>query len=262
MSKPFRFVTSNILAELTGRSAANLKEFVEGIKAADESTIFTHTHMAFKEFHFARGIYTNDFSRWVAESVQDDVLAEKLAAIDITDFTDLLELKKNFIKTIEDYLGSIPMIRSAPKGEEFHFYRNIGIISLTAFEVWDLEEFKKALKLVGPRSIFYHFFESRLRLKKKTNDFSAWIEDALGKKDLAQAIEQIDPYVVSLDELADKMIAIIDRHQRQASLEEIIEDKTFSLFARIRLGFVRSRGLPIRDRTKLFFKILRSKRPK
>jgi hypothetical protein len=56
-------------------------------------------------------------------------------------------------------------------------------------------------------SLYFHFFEARLRLDRKTNDFSYWLEQQ-GARDLAGAIDRLDPYIMTLDELRSRIVDI------------------------------------------------------
>ncbi|MCM8792836.1 MAG: DUF5752 family protein, partial [Candidatus Omnitrophica bacterium] len=56
-----------------------------------------------------------------------------------------------------------------------------------------------------------HIFEARLRLEKKTNDFSFWIEDSLGNKKLANEISCLDPYTRTLEDLRIGIIKLIEK---------------------------------------------------
>ncbi|MEE8638418.1 MAG: DUF5752 family protein, partial [Candidatus Margulisiibacteriota bacterium] len=60
--EPFRFYTSSILVEITGKKAHHLKEFVNILKEIDESSIFFHVHHALRDYSFAAGQYSNDFA--------------------------------------------------------------------------------------------------------------------------------------------------------------------------------------------------------
>ena len=73
----------------------------------------------------------------------------------------------------------------------------------------DLEEFLQILQKITIDSIYFHMFESRLRLEKKTNDFSFWIETCIGDKELAGKIAQLDPYTQTLEDLRQRLIGII-----------------------------------------------------
>jgi hypothetical protein len=59
-------------------------------------------------------------------------------------------------------------------------------------------------------SIYFHIFEARLRLQKGTNDFSIWMADSLGEKELAEKIANIDPYIYTIENLRSKIIEYIE----------------------------------------------------
>lgn len=210
---PFEFYTSSQLVEITSKKAAHLKEFVEILKGIEESSIFYHVHHAFREHQFAPGLYTNDFAHWVGEELGEGVLAEKLANINIKDYIDLKSLRVKLVEIVENYLNKATEIRRAPPGHEFCFCKNIGVVQKTRNLVWDLEEFCKTLKKVGLRSLFFHFFEARLRLNRKINDFSNWIKHNFNDDELARQIEALDPYLYTMDELRDRIISLIYREK-------------------------------------------------
>lgn len=206
---PFEFYTSSQLVEITGKKAAHLKEFVEILKEIEGSSLFYHVHHAFREHQFAPGYYVNDFAYWVREELGEVVLAEKLANIKIKDYTNIESLRQKIVEIIEDHLKKAIEIRKASPGREFYFCKNIGVIQKTKHVAWDLNEFCEALKRVGLRSLFFHFFEARLRLGRNTNDFSNWIKFNFGEEELARKIEALDPYLYTMDELRDRIIALI-----------------------------------------------------
>lgn len=211
--KPFKFYTSSLLVEITGKRASHLKEFVEILKTIDESSIFHHIHHSYREFHFVQGGFTNDFARWIDEDLEEYTLAERLMAIDIRDFVDLGCLRKHIIDIVVDYLDKAVEIKKVTPGREFYFNRSIEIIMPTPYKAETLKEFAQALKKVGMRSLYYHFFDAQLRLGKKTNDFSEWMRDSLDDEARANQIEKIDPYLLTMDELRDKIISLCSEKQ-------------------------------------------------
>ena len=114
---------------------------------------------------------------------------------------------------MEEYIQGHPMVkvRFAREGEEFHFVKAVSFILPTDYVVSDLREFSAALGKVTLDSIYFHIFESRLRLEKETNDFSNWIELSLGDKQLAEAIARLDPYTQTLDGLRKTILAIVEK---------------------------------------------------
>ncbi|KPJ69505.1 hypothetical protein AMJ44_03670 [candidate division WOR-1 bacterium DG_54_3] len=206
--EPFRFYTSSLLVEITGKIAYHLKDFIKILKEIDVSSIFYHIHHALREYSFAPGQYSNDFARWAEEGLEEGSLAERLASINIRDFTDLEALRAKLVEIVEDHLKKAVEIRKAAPGREFYFLRNIEIITPTPYEVQTLKEFTSALDRVGMRSLYYHFFDARLRLGRKTNDFSDWIQHSLGEEEMARKIDNLDPYFITMDQLKYKIIAI------------------------------------------------------
>ncbi|MBU0671486.1 MAG: hypothetical protein KJ732_00490 [Candidatus Margulisbacteria bacterium] len=206
--EPFCFITSSMLVEITGKKAHHLKEFIQMLKQIDESSIFYHVHRVFREYSFAPGQYSNDFARWVAEDLEEGTLAEQLASINLRDYTDINSLRAKLVDLVENYLMNAVEIRRAPAGREFYFLRSLEVIIPTSHTVWTLKEFCDALNRVGMRSLYYHFFDARLRLGHKTNDFSNWIRTSLDNEELAQKIDEIDPYFMTMDQLKEKIISL------------------------------------------------------
>jgi len=89
--------------------------------------------------------------------------------------------------------------------------KSVSFILPTQYEAADLMEFTEILKKVDIGSIYFHIFESRLRLERKTNDFSLWIETAIGNKELAKQISRLDPYTRTLEDLRQALIEIIEK---------------------------------------------------
>jgi len=218
---PFNFYTSSQLVEITGKKAATLEELVSIIKEIDLSSIFYHFHSAFREHNYTAGAYSNDFSHWVLNELGETSLSEKLANINIKEFTDLDSLRRRIVEIIDEYIKQDDIKRVSRPLKEFYFCKSISVVQRTKYSAWDMEEFCSSLKKVGMRSLFFHFFEARLRLGKKTNDFSDWIMFNFNNETLAKKIENIDPYIYSMDELRDRIITIL------AGKKTTVFDKVF-----------------------------------
>ena len=52
--------------------------------------------------------------------------------------------------------------------------------------------------------------EARLRLHKKSNDFSSWLEQSHGEAKLANEIEELNPYRYGLDGLREKIAELVE----------------------------------------------------
>lgn len=211
-TEPFKFCTRLHLRELTGLRASNLKQLVSLIKTVPGSSIYHHTHHFLQQHQYLSPEPPNDFAYWVSQVLGEERLGERLAAIDTIQYSTIRALRERIVETIEDYLNSYSTanLKFASEGEEFHFIRSISFVLPTPYEAHDLQEFVDALKKVTIDSIYFHIFESRLRLEKETNDISNWIEGCLGEKELADEIANLDPYTYTLEGLRENIISLIE----------------------------------------------------
>ncbi|MFH0877192.1 MAG: DUF5752 family protein [Candidatus Omnitrophota bacterium] len=214
----FRFYTRLNLTELTGLRASNIAELLGGLKTVPGSCIYHHTHRFLQQHQFLSPEPPNDFAYWVSAILGDDELGERLASIDTVQFASLRELRENLIATIESYLKTHTSVqmRFAGESQEFHFIKSLSFVLPTPHEVHDLAEFCEVLKKITIDSIYFHIFEARLRLEKKTNDFSHWIETSIGDKSLADQIARVDPYTCTLEDLRATLIKAIERRLKGA----------------------------------------------
>jgi hypothetical protein len=211
MAEPatFEFYTERRLVGLTGITARNLDELLGGIERVPGSSIFYHTHQQYLAHHFQKPVFNDDFALWIAQALQQDALAERLSAIDLLSFTAIRGLREEILATIRSYLEENPAAgtRGCPPGDEFHFCRSKSFVLPTGIVARTPAEFFENLHQVTNVSLYFHFFEARLRLCHPTNDFSQWLSDQ-GEADLAQRINSLDPYIRSLDELKADIIAL------------------------------------------------------
>ncbi|MCC6862606.1 MAG: hypothetical protein IT158_28785 [Bryobacterales bacterium] len=213
-NEPFVFYTERRLVALTGTKAKNLRELTESLRTVPGSCVFYHTHHQYVSHHFERPVFYNDFATWVSEALQERRLGEELAAIDLLSFTSVRQLREAILAVLERYLaGKQGPPRECPPGEEFHFARSQSFIMRTGVVAGSLEDFVDKLSHVSNLSLFYHFFEARLRLERPTNDFSQWLADQ-GHERLAKAIDRLDPYAMTLDELRDEIVRLTRNYAR------------------------------------------------
>lgn len=204
----FEFNTERRLIVLTGIVAQNLDELLAGLESVGGSSIFYHTHQQYLAHHFEKPLFYNDFALWISEALQLDALAEQLAAIDLLSFTSIRGLREEIIARVRKHLAENPDgDRKSPPGDEFHFARSKSFVLPIGNVARDPADFFAKLPRVTNESLFYHFFEARLRLGSTTNDFSRWLADR-GETDLAGEIDALDPYLRSLDELKADIIDI------------------------------------------------------
>jgi small-conductance mechanosensitive channel len=209
--EPFYFNTQTQMAELTGLKAKNLRELGDTLKKVPDSVIYYHTHHFLEELQYLIPELSNDFSTWVKDALDNDVLAERLANLNIFEYKNLETFREKLINIIEDYISQNHNLREAVIGREFYFLKSVSVILPTAYVAHDLREFVEGLRKITPNSLIFHIFESRLRLDNKSNDFSNWLEKSMEEADLSQEVARIDPYTLPLEGLRSKLIQIIEK---------------------------------------------------
>ncbi|MCD6583679.1 MAG: hypothetical protein J7K71_03225 [Candidatus Omnitrophica bacterium] len=207
----FHFHTRVTQVELLGYTARNVKELYQGIKRVPSSSIYHHTHRYLEQHRYFSPEHPNDFSYWINNSLGLRKLGERIASVDIFQFSDIEDLRKEFLIILDEYLKTAPALRGCLPGEEFRFLSSKIFILPTPFKAHNLEEFSLYLKRVTVHSLYFHIFEAKVRLKRADNDFSCWLRD-LGYKELAEKISKIDPYTHTLEGLRQKIINLVSEH--------------------------------------------------
>ena len=206
---PFEFRSHLVLVELTGWTAKNLTELVEKLRNAPDSVVYHHTHHFLQQHLWLSPEPPNDFAYWVRNSLEDDLLAEKLAAISPLESQSVSDLRDRIVATIAEHTRKSRNSRECPEGEEFRFMKATLFITPTSFVVWTLKEFADAIEHVSIHSLYYHMVEARLRLGKPTNDFSFWLSTSLDENWLAGALNRIDPYTYTMEGLRRKILELV-----------------------------------------------------
>jgi len=211
--EPFKFHTRLHLTELTGLRAINLSQLAELIREVPGSSIYHHTHRFLQQHQYLSPEPPNDFAYWVTEILGEDELGERLSSIDTINYSTIRLLRDRIIEAIEEYLKDNPLakMKFAREGEEFYFIKSVSFILPTDYTANDLREFTDILKKVTIDSIYFHIFESRLRLEKNDNDFSNWIGNSVGNMSLAEKISKLDPYTHTLEGLRGNLVYMIER---------------------------------------------------
>ncbi|MDP2931538.1 MAG: DUF5752 family protein [Chloroflexota bacterium] len=209
--EPFRFSSRTHLTELTGLKAKNLPELAATLKTASDAVVYYHTHRFLEEHHYLTPELSNDFAIWVNDALGDEVLGERLASVDTFGFPSLGTLRERLVSIVEEYLAAGPYLREAMEDREFHFMKSVSAIFPTAYVAHDLREFVEALRKISLGSLYFHIFESRLRLGRGLNDFTIWLKDSLDESDLGEEIARLDPYTYTLEGLRSSLIQLIEK---------------------------------------------------
>ncbi len=206
--QPFDFRACISVLKSTGKKARNLRELRDNISVASQDCIFHHTYQYFLKGHVLE--YTSDFAHWAGESLEERALAERLANIDPYDLESIDAVRGELVRVIDDYLAHFPEPREALAGDEFFFNETVSLVFPVGVRARNLAEFLAAIKYVDAACIYYHFFEARMRLGSGKDDFSSWMEEVLGKTELAQRVRSIDPFMHSLEDIRQHVIDVVE----------------------------------------------------
>ncbi len=218
LMKAFEFRECVNVVKSTGKAASRLREFKEILSHIPDESIFHHTCQYFLR---SPGLeYTNDFAQWAGENLGERVLAEYLSSIDPYGYATIEELRKGLLDVLDIYLERFPEPRETLPGEEFYFNEAVTLVFPAGIRAHNLAEFLTGVKYVDANSIYYHFYEARMRLGKEVDDFSAWLEESMGKKDLAARIRAIDPIMHRVEGIRQHLIAELEEELRR-DMEEV-----------------------------------------
>ena len=171
--RPFDFRQCVSIIRSTGEKAADLKELREIISRVSDDSIFHHTYQYFLKQHILE--YTNDFAQWAGESLEERA----------------------------------PEPRYALPGDEFFFNETVTFVFPIGICAKNLAEFFLAMRFVDSGCIYYHFYEARMRVPGGTDDFSRWVDETLDKRELAEKIRAIDPFMHNTEEIRAYIAGIV-----------------------------------------------------
>jgi hypothetical protein len=210
---PFEVKDCAIIALATGKKAQNIRELKEILVTIDTDSIYYHFWATLLRPRFDNPQYHNDFAIWVANQLNDKILAERLALIDPTDFGSLDQLREDIIEVLEERAYELEYPAWSKGDEQFEFIRSQLVIFKTDTIISTPPDFCKFLPEMSVGSIFYHFIDSRSRLKGGLDDFQNWLNSFNGKyQDLCHSIAAVDPYFTSLVELRGKLAGIFNHY--------------------------------------------------
>lgn len=209
-SKPFYFNTSEHLLRIGRQKAVTLPELLQALKTCPDDSIFQHTFRTLQEHHFIRQGFSNDFAHWSLSACHEPLLAEKLASVDVREFTAVSGLRQHMIEILDEFLQEHPRSNSHHASEPFYFCAADILVLPTPFVADSLPAFLDGLKHVGVHSIHHHFIEARLRLHLMSNDFSQWLEEEVGLPKIADSVERIDIYANTMEGVRKQIVRLVE----------------------------------------------------
>jgi Family of unknown function (DUF5752) len=203
---PFQFCSASSLLRVTGIRANSLEELLEHMRECSDASIFNHTFQTLEHHHFLTEGFSNDFAQWVLTSCNAPVVAERLASRDIRQYPKIADLRADFVHIIEEQLVKTPEVGRRNALEPFYFCEAVTVASPTSWKATTLQEFCEAIRHVSIHAIHYHFVTARLREPFTWNDFSLWLDQSLGLKDLSDRIDNIDIYTNTLEGVREQIL--------------------------------------------------------
>lgn len=214
---PFIFYSRLHLYELTGINAKTIPELLKHLRSVPGSCIYQHTHHFIQQRQFLAPEPPNDFAYWIGEILGDKYLGEEIASIDIMALSTVRSIREALIATIERALSQRPVLKQmrAPEGQGFAFLKSVSFAFKTPYQAATLREFAEGLEKVTLDAIHFHMFEARLRLEKRTNDFSLWLGTQLKKERLAERIAKLDPYTQTDESLRASILKLVNDEMKR-----------------------------------------------
>jgi hypothetical protein len=205
MNNPFIFKSELWIPKYTGIKVYSINEFIKALKVVDKFSIFYHMYINIFNYHNLPTFYTNSISYWFFKNGYL-LLAEKLSIIDPLDYFDLEELRIALINILEKNYN-----KNWDRKEKYPFYFITAEREIIECEkiAHNLDEFIEGIKKSSINSLFYHLITSRIENKTIINDYSAWLY-SIGEAKKAEKINKLDPYTLTLYEIKEEIIKILE----------------------------------------------------
>lgn len=206
---PFAIKDCALIALATGERVQNLKELRDELQTVAGSSLYYHFWGGLLHPGFEEREYGNDLGEWAKHCLHDASLAERLAVIDPSIFEDAEDMRQALLDVVEERLEEGGTNLWTPVARQFQFIRSQIVVFDTGRTIQQPEQLPNVITSLSPSSIFYHFIDSRQRLRQGNDDFRAWLF-AWGERyaGLCQSLAAIDPYFTTLNELRREIAAL------------------------------------------------------
>jgi len=212
-TEPFYIKDCTLIALATGERAQNLRELREHLREIDPNSIYYHFWGGLLRPRFDNPEYHNDFAIWVAYSLHNKILAERLAVIDPVAFPTLDDLREELLDVIEESLNETEFPTWAKRDDQFEFIRFQIVVFNTNNVASDPKDLANIIPNMSVGSIFFHFIDGRRRNADSLDDFQNWLSNFHGEyDDLRKRIHNIDPYFSSLTQLRDELTDVFNTY--------------------------------------------------
>ncbi|MBD3234856.1 MAG: hypothetical protein GF315_14120 [candidate division Zixibacteria bacterium] len=215
MNKIDKFIIRDcaLVVLATGKRAQNLRELRDFLHDVSRECIYYHFWSGLLRPRFQDPEYHNDFSVWAAHSLHDKELAEKLAIINPTDFSDLDDLRNEVIDILEEALDNVEYPPWVKSDAQFEFVKSQIVVFNTNRTANNPEELKDQIAEMSAGSIFFHFIDAQRRNENSADDFSNWLVNFGDEyQQLIRQIDEIDPYFAPLTKLRTELSKVFENY--------------------------------------------------
>jgi Family of unknown function (DUF5752) len=126
---------------------------IQGLRTCSENSIFEHTFRTLEEHHFIREGFSNDFTHWAFSACKEPGLAERLASLDVREFTSVQSVRAQIIHIIEEYSQENPGSGERLVDESFYFCAADVVVLPMPFVARNLREFVDGIARVSMHSV-------------------------------------------------------------------------------------------------------------
>lgn len=212
-TRPFGFVSCMELRESLGKRAQDIPRLLEIIEEAPADSIYYHTHSYYLRHPYTQELYPNDFATWAARHAQDLVLGERLGVVDPFDFDDIETVRTELVSIIGDHMDHAKGYVSTRAAEPFEFIRSHVIEVDLHIEAATLQEFRDELSRVEIGAVYNHICEARMRKRRPSGDFVAWLTSpsGLGLPELGARVFDVGRLGLNLEGLRARIVDLCDR---------------------------------------------------
>jgi hypothetical protein len=214
---PFLVRDCALVAISTGKRAQNLRELRDHALNIHEGSIYYHFWGGLLQPHFDDPQFNNDFANWSHYRLHDNILAERLAVIDPTDFEELEDLRREVVEVLDQRLDEVERPTWVDTDGEFHFIRSQIVVFDTGLRIENPEDLPDLVARMSVGSIFYHVIDARRRYPKRADDFRAWL-GGFGDRfePVCERLAAIDPNFMTLVEMRRKLSAVLKTGFKEA----------------------------------------------
>lgn len=209
---PFAVKDCALIAIATGQQAMTLKELRDNLIIINADSIYHHFWGGLLEPRFEEREYNNDFASWARRGLHDDKLAERLAMVDPTFYSDLEDLRQELVEIIEERLEESESLFWVRATQSFEFIRAQIVVFDTDIRVEHPQQLGQLIPRLSTSSIFYHFIDAKRRLDDSSDDFRFWLGSFNRQyEELSRRLAEIDPYFDTLTELRRQLTVIFEQ---------------------------------------------------